>query len=699
MISADKVELYQQHFTGKHCWFFSFYLIVFVYYYFFFFFNSHYRENPAQMHRIISWMNRELVCLCTSSQYPVSEILRNMEELIQTYDMNSSAFRRRVRTFIPQHCDHFVHELLNYARSPYDIVGYDRNVMYTPVFDDDDEVVALSSSDESDVSVVIASGEMTQNNRMVTNAEGNRINNVPDRILLIPGQNGVPQFVQTATPSAQNNRPTAIVNSADNNTPFNLSANVNSISNNYTSGAIVRPQVPVPSALAHILNSSEEDTDEDEIATYLTPNPVVNMDTIRGRTGSPARDATTVIVYGDNSNAETTAMQNTSATITTSTTSIVTTTINVGGIESEATTMTTTTASISNVQVVEEDSDSDDCLFVCAKKPPHLRTPEFVELNSDSDSDVVFVNEEKLPEYQVIKKEDSNKGNNSSSNTNNNNVIVAPQKKLLLSATANTTASSSSTNIVVSNARRKRRHGDHESRSATKDENAERKPLSSTSSSINLNTTDDISNKPSTSSGWFDKLLIYPNSSNISLPYASIDSSSCTNRPNAIVFNSSASATKRSKISLVLPHRNRTNTKPIFESSSSEQSDDNDDDDVGVTSSSPSSPSSPSSAASKSSSESSSSSHEEYNCARKTLKRKSLKPASTRKKYYKKTILSGRKRTRSARKSVDKKTDVKKSKTATSTTLKLNKRRKGKSRPQYICPSTTSSSSEYDSDY
>lgn len=39
-------------------------------------------------------------------------------------------------------------------------------------------------------------------------------------------------------------------------------------------------------------------------------------------------------------------------------------------------------------------SDSDECLFVCAKKPPHLRTPEYVELNSDSDSDVVFVSSE-----------------------------------------------------------------------------------------------------------------------------------------------------------------------------------------------------------------------------------------------------------------------------------------------------------------
>lgn len=47
-------------------------------------------------------------------------------------------------------------------------------------------------------------------------------------------------------------------------------------------------------------------------------------------------------------------------------------------------------------EIIDADSgsDSDECLFVCAKKPPHLRTPEYVELNSDSDSDVVYVSSE-----------------------------------------------------------------------------------------------------------------------------------------------------------------------------------------------------------------------------------------------------------------------------------------------------------------
>lgn len=42
-------------------------------------------------------------------------------------------------------------------------------------------------------------------------------------------------------------------------------------------------------------------------------------------------------------------------------------------------------------------SSSDECEFVLERKPPHLRTPEMVSLDSASDSDVVFVDESMAP--------------------------------------------------------------------------------------------------------------------------------------------------------------------------------------------------------------------------------------------------------------------------------------------------------------
>jgi len=46
------------------------------------------------------------------------------------------------------------------------------------------------------------------------------------------------------------------------------------------------------------------------------------------------------------------------------------------------------------LQSSSSSGDEDECVFVLELKPPHLRTPEQVSLDSNSDSDVVFVNEQ-----------------------------------------------------------------------------------------------------------------------------------------------------------------------------------------------------------------------------------------------------------------------------------------------------------------
>lgn len=49
-----------------------------------------------------------------------------------------------------------------------------------------------------------------------------------------------------------------------------------------------------------------------------------------------------------------------------------------------------------NENIVLSSESSNECEFVLERKPPHLRTPELVSLNSASDSDVVFIDEVKI---------------------------------------------------------------------------------------------------------------------------------------------------------------------------------------------------------------------------------------------------------------------------------------------------------------
>lgn len=62
------------------------------------------------------------------------------------------ACRRYFQGLLRERTMHFLHEFLNYARSPYDMIGYDRSVEYTPRFliQHEPQVVDVSSSSDTD---------------------------------------------------------------------------------------------------------------------------------------------------------------------------------------------------------------------------------------------------------------------------------------------------------------------------------------------------------------------------------------------------------------------------------------------------------------------------------------------------------------------------------------------------------------------
>lgn len=212
-----------------------------------------YRENPAQIHRLMGWLNREIIYLLNSAVHYNSFVLQTIEERITQHDMTSRAFRQHIQPFFTRHTSHFLHELINFARSPYDIIGYDRNVQYRPHFYDIEIESVSIDSDRSDPSPRLSprSDATTEDPYMSNESQHNN----QSRSVIVFGSNGEGSSRNFSTPSS------------------------------YTFQPITEP---------------------------------VSVDT----------------------------------------------------------------------------DDSDDCLFVCEQKPPHLRTPIMVELNSEEDSDVIIVETE-----------------------------------------------------------------------------------------------------------------------------------------------------------------------------------------------------------------------------------------------------------------------------------------------------------------
>lgn len=100
--------------------------------------NSRYREtspefylnNPAQTHRLIPWLNRELVALLQSNDTQLGVVLELILGLISRFDIRSPEMRHWLDVYLRPHTAHFQHEFYCFASSPHDMVMYDRNVEY-----------------------------------------------------------------------------------------------------------------------------------------------------------------------------------------------------------------------------------------------------------------------------------------------------------------------------------------------------------------------------------------------------------------------------------------------------------------------------------------------------------------------------------------------------------------------------------------
>ncbi|XP_013783210.2 E3 ubiquitin-protein ligase Topors-like isoform X2 [Limulus polyphemus] len=113
-----------------------------------------YRQNPACTHRLIPWLNRELLALLgDGGESQLAFLLELILALIMRYDIRSPEFFEHVHPFFRDHTNHFVHEFFNFARSPYDLVTFDRRAVYD-ITEPRKEKDSESDSSESDIDVV-----------------------------------------------------------------------------------------------------------------------------------------------------------------------------------------------------------------------------------------------------------------------------------------------------------------------------------------------------------------------------------------------------------------------------------------------------------------------------------------------------------------------------------------------------------------
>jgi E3 ubiquitin-protein ligase Topors len=106
--------------------------------------------NPAMTHRLVPWLNRELNVLLTNQDHR-SYVLDMIIRLITQHHILSRHFRDALQQYTAENTEHFIHEFYQFARSPYDMYGFDENAQYDRRERQFNfEEVAVESSESSD---------------------------------------------------------------------------------------------------------------------------------------------------------------------------------------------------------------------------------------------------------------------------------------------------------------------------------------------------------------------------------------------------------------------------------------------------------------------------------------------------------------------------------------------------------------------
>ncbi|XP_038048527.1 E3 ubiquitin-protein ligase Topors-like [Patiria miniata] len=86
-------------------------------------------ENPATTHRLVPWLRRELGILFTGEDH-VTFMTQYILSLIPNVHMQTEEFHEHLRPFLYGQTEHFIHEFVSFARSPYDMNTYDQIAQY-----------------------------------------------------------------------------------------------------------------------------------------------------------------------------------------------------------------------------------------------------------------------------------------------------------------------------------------------------------------------------------------------------------------------------------------------------------------------------------------------------------------------------------------------------------------------------------------
>ncbi|XP_019717974.1 E3 ubiquitin-protein ligase Topors [Hippocampus comes] len=129
-----------------------------------------YRKNPACLHRLIPWLKRELVVLYGAHGSLVNIVQHIIMSRITCVDMEDRAIQEELWPFLQGRTEHFLHEFISFAKSPFNMDAYDQHATYegsahssNSDISSNSSVIAISEDEDVDLEPPRTPGYATSN--------------------------------------------------------------------------------------------------------------------------------------------------------------------------------------------------------------------------------------------------------------------------------------------------------------------------------------------------------------------------------------------------------------------------------------------------------------------------------------------------------------------------------------------------------
>ncbi|XP_074052126.1 uncharacterized protein LOC141494885 [Macrotis lagotis] len=91
---------------------------------------DYFLRNPNCLQRLIPWLKRELIAIYGDYGYTAKNILTIILQNMTEHDLNSQTFTEILGPYLLQFTEHFLHEFISFARSPFNMKTYDQRAIY-----------------------------------------------------------------------------------------------------------------------------------------------------------------------------------------------------------------------------------------------------------------------------------------------------------------------------------------------------------------------------------------------------------------------------------------------------------------------------------------------------------------------------------------------------------------------------------------